>query len=79
MGDISFSFNGLTISLKGKTPVSSVSLLLEQLFSTIKEQSQINTDGLLIQADGESSHQSVVKLMDEARNAGVTSISIVVL
>jgi len=36
-------------------------------------------DGLLIQASGDSTHQSVVKLMDEARNAGVQSISIVEL
>ena len=37
------------------------------------------SDGLLIQASGSSTHQSVVKLMDEARNAGVQSISIVEL
>ncbi len=47
------------------------------LLSRLKEESQINKDGVLIQASGESSHQSVVKLMDSARNAGVSSISIV--
>ena len=47
------------------------------LKETIKKQMEINPDGLLIQANGASSHQSVVKLMDEARNAGVSSISIV--
>jgi biopolymer transport protein ExbD/biopolymer transport protein TolR len=33
-------------------------------------------DGLLIQADGESSHGAVVKLMDKARYAGVKAISL---
>lgn len=49
------------------------------LLSTIKEMSQEKPDGLLIQASGDSSHQSVVRLMDNARNAGVQSISIVEL
>ena len=51
----------------------------DNLFSTIKELSIEKQDGLLIQASGESSHQSVVRLMDNARNAGVQSISIVEL
>lgn len=33
-------------------------------------------DGLLIKADGESSHGAVVKIMDEARAAGVKAISL---
>ena len=33
-------------------------------------------DGLLIQADGNSSHGAVVKLMDKARYAGVKAISL---
>ena len=49
------------------------------LFNTIKERSKDNPDGLLIQASGDSTHQSVVRLMDSARNAGVTSVSIVEL
>ena len=47
------------------------------LFDTIKQRSTEKKDGLLIQANGDSNHQSVVKLMDVARNAGVESISIV--
>lgn len=49
------------------------------LLNTIKDLSKEKTDGLLIQAHGDSSHQSVVKLMDDARNAGVESVSIVEL
>ena len=33
-------------------------------------------DGLMIQSDGEATHGSIVKLMDEARNAGVKNISV---
>ena len=51
----------------------------QSLAEIIKEQLKLKPDGLLIQASGNSSHQSVVKLMDSARNAGVQSISIVEL
>jgi biopolymer transport protein ExbD/biopolymer transport protein TolR len=47
------------------------------LLETLKEQSKINKDGILIQANGDSDHEAVVRLMDNARNAGVQSISIV--
>ncbi|MBQ7126939.1 biopolymer transporter ExbD [bacterium] len=33
-------------------------------------------DGLLIQADGDSEHGTIVKIMDQARNSGFTSISL---
>lgn len=49
----------------------------KELLSVLKEESKIKTDGVLIQASGDSSHETVVKLMDNARNAGVSSISIV--
>lgn len=54
-------------------------ILESDLLATIKEKSKENSDGLLIQASGDSTHQSVVRLMDNARNAGVQSISIVEL
>ena len=52
-------------------------IAVEQLESVISEQSKILTDGLLIQSDPESTHGAIVKLMDSARNAGVTNISVV--
>lgn len=52
-------------------------IAFNQLLDTIKEESQTKTEGLMIEASGESNHESVVKLMDTARNAGVQSISIV--
>ena len=33
-------------------------------------------DGLLIQADDDSEHGTIVRVMDSARNVGVTSISL---
>ena len=49
----------------------------DELYETLKELLKNKTDGLLIQANGESNHESVVRLMDNARNAGIQSISIV--
>lgn len=46
---------------------------LEHFFS---EHSKDYPDGLLIQADEDSEHGFVVKLMDSARNVGITSISL---
>ena len=42
-----------------------------------ENQAKTLTDGLLIQSDPEATHGAVVKLMDSARNAGVTNISVV--
>lgn len=49
----------------------------QELGAILKEQAKTLTDGLLIQAEPESTHGAVVKLMDEARNSGVTSISVI--
>lgn len=42
----------------------------------IQEKTKDFPDGLLIQVDDEAEHGAVVKLMDSARNVGVTSISL---
>ena len=47
------------------------------LKDTIKQMSTDNPDGVLIQADGNSNHEAVVRLMDNVRSAGVKSISVV--
>ncbi len=44
--------------------------------STVAQNAKDFPDGLLIQADENAEHGAVVKLMDSARNAGVTSISL---
>ncbi len=48
----------------------------DSLASVIAEQAKENPDGLLIMTQDNATHGAVVKLMDEARNSGVTNISI---
>lgn len=47
-----------------------------ELAAVIKQESAENSDGLLIMTQDSASHGAVVKLMDEARNAGVVNISL---
>ena len=56
--------------------VDDVEVPSESLASLITEQAKENPDGLLIMTQSNSTHGAVVKLMDEARNSGVTNISI---
>ena len=46
------------------------------LEKTVSERVNDFPDGLLIQVDDNAEHGAVVKLMDSARNVGVTSISL---
>jgi len=46
---------------------------LEKFFA---DHSKDYPDGLLIQADDDSEHGTIVKVMDSARNTGITSISL---
>ncbi len=48
----------------------------ENLESSIKAQAKDYPDGLLIRTDSDSSHGAMVKVMDSARNSGITSISV---
>ena len=48
----------------------------EKLESSIQSQLKNYPDGLLIKTDADSSHGAMVKVMDCARNSGVTSISV---
>lgn len=48
----------------------------QDLESVLKSVSKDKPDGLLIQSAPNSTHGAVVKLMDNARNSGITSISV---
>lgn len=48
----------------------------DKLEEKIKSQVKNYPDGLMIKSDGDATHGAVVKVMDCARNAGVTSISV---
>ncbi|MBE7708496.1 MAG: biopolymer transporter ExbD [Cyanobacteria bacterium SIG27] len=69
----------VNVTQDNKYLIDDVEVLSSELLPKIKEMIEQKPDGLLIQASGDSTHQSVVHLMDEARNAGVQSISIVEL
>lgn len=51
-------------------------IAVADLESTVSEHTKDFPDGLLIQVDENADHGTVVKLMDSARNVGVTSISL---
>ena len=59
-----------------KYMVDDVEVPVNALGSFIAQQVQNSPDGLLIMSQENSTHGAVVKLMDEARNVGVTNISI---
>ena len=69
----------VTVTKDNRYLINDSEIAQNELLSTLKEKIELNPDGMLIQADGNSSHEYVVKLMDKARNAGVKSISIVEL
>ncbi len=50
---------------------------LEDLPEVLKKSSKEKPDGLLIQSQPDSTHGAVVRLMDNARNSGILSISVV--
>lgn len=51
-------------------------IAVDNLENSIKAQAKNYPDGLLIKTDSDSSHGAMVKVMDSARNSGITSISI---
>ena len=65
------------VTQDNKYIISGTEVAENDLKDTIKEMSKDNPDGVLIQADGDSNHETVVRLMDNVRSAGVKSISIV--
>ena len=66
----------ILVNNENKYMLNDVEIPISELGSAILEQVKTNTDGLLIMTESEATHGAVVKLMDEARNNGVTNISI---
>lgn len=48
----------------------------DNLENTLKQIAKDYPDGMMIESDGDATHGAVVKLMDSARNSGITSISV---
>ncbi len=65
------------VSNDDKYFINDVEVSVEELPKVLKEEAAKKPDGLLIQSAPDSTHGAVVKLMDDARNSGITSISVI--
>lgn len=65
----------VTVTNDDKYMVDGQEVGVQELSSVIKEKIKTLPDGMLIETGPDATHGAVVKLMDEARNSGVTSIS----
>lgn len=66
----------IVVDENNKYFIDDVEIPVNNLANEIKTRSKTLTDGLMIEVQGNSTHGSVVKLMDVARTSGVTAISI---
>lgn len=66
----------ITVTDEGTYSADEESIPVENLSNYIKEKSPEFKDGVLIQAQENATHGAVVKVMDAARNAGVTSVAL---
>ena len=66
----------IVVDENNKYYIDDVEIPVNNLANEIKTRSKTLTDGLMIEVQGNSTHGSVVKLMDVARNSGVQAISI---
>lgn len=64
-----------SVTNEDKYVIDGQEIAAQDLEALIKDKSKSLPDGLLIQAAPDATHGAVVKLMDSARNAGVTNIS----
>ena len=65
-----------TVTNDNKYYFNGTEIAAADLENTVSENIKDYPDGLLIQVDDDAEHGTVVKLMDSARNVGVTSISL---
>ena len=67
----------ISVTNADKYVVDGQEVSINDLESLIKDKIKALPEGMLIQAEPDASHGAVVRLMDVARNSGVTSISMV--
>jgi len=65
-----------TVTNDNKYYFNGAEIAAADLEQTVADNTKDYPDGLLIQVDDDAEHGAVVKLMDSARNVGVTSISL---
>ncbi len=66
----------VTVSADGQYIIDDSVVATQEIGKVIKDAMTQYPDGLMIQSDAEATHGALVKLMDEARNAGVKNISV---
>jgi len=66
----------VTVTADDRYYIDGQEILADKLEKEIKQVAKNYPDGMMIESDGNSSHGAVVKLMDNARNSGITSISV---
>ena len=66
----------VTVSSSDKYYIENEEIFADDLEKKLKSVAKDFPDGMMIESDGEASHGAVVKLMDNARNSGITSISV---
>lgn len=66
----------VTVSADDRYYIEGEEIAADNLETTLKQLAKDYPDGLLIESDGDATHGAVVKLMDNARNSGITSISV---
>ncbi len=66
----------VNISADDKYFINGEEIQAADLEKTIAGMAKDFPDGLMIESDGDATHGAVVKLMDSARNSGITSISV---
>ena len=66
----------VVVTNDNKYMLNDVEIPVNDLSNMVKAEAVQNPDGLLIITQPDATHGAVVKLMDEARNSGVTNISI---
>lgn len=66
----------VTVSSDDRYYINGEEVAGESLETTLKNLAKDYPDGMMIESDGNATHGAVVKLMDNARNSGITSISV---
>lgn len=66
----------VSITADNKYFIQGEEIQTSELETILKTQAKDYPDGMLIQTDGDATHGAVVKVMDSARNSGITSISV---
>lgn len=66
----------VTVSADDRFYIDGEEIQADNLEETFKSLAKDYPDGLMIESDGDASHGAVVRVMDNARNSGITSISI---